>query len=140
MLDLVSTAYFEVVFDKDAEGLSGQFTSVSGLSMEFEYDTYLEGGSNYPKHFFKNIVPQTLVLEQGTVVTADALAKWIAAVNQGTMTTLNGVITLKDHTGKAKRSWVIQDAYPVKYIGPSLDSMKSELAVTRIELKHNGCI
>lgn len=140
MADFVSTAYFEVIFDKGAVGMSGQFTSVSGLSMEYEYETYLEGGSNYPRQFFKNVVPQTLVLEQGTVVTTDALAKWMAAINQGLMTTLNGTVTLKDHTGEAKRSWVIQDAFPVKYIGPSLDSMRSELAVTRIELKHNGCI
>ena len=140
MADFVSSAFFEVEFDKGAVGLSGKFTSVSGLNMEYEYETYTEGGANYPRYFFKNAVPQTLVLEQGTVITTDSFSKWLATINQGMMTTINGTITLKDHTGDSKRSWVIQDAVPVRYVGPSLDSLRSELAVTRIELKHNGCI
>ena len=142
MPDYVPTSYFEVTFNDTSSitGLSGQFTSVSGLGIEFEYETYTEGGSNYPRHFFKSVVPQTLVLEQGTVTTTDSFSAWIAEINSGMATPLNGTITLKNHAGEAKRSWVVQEALPVKYIGPSLNSMQSELAVSRIELRHNGCM
>jgi phage tail-like protein len=120
--------------------MSGQFTNVSGIGMEFEYETYNEGGSNYPRYFFKNAVPQTLVLQQGTVTTIDAFAAWMNTVNLGVSAFLNGVVALKDHTGMIRRNWTIQGAFPVKYIGPELNSLHSSLAVSRIELQYNGCI
>lgn len=140
LLDFVPTSYFDVLLGGDPFGMSGQFLSVSGLNMEFEYETYMEGGSNYPKHFFKNVVPQTLVLEQGTVTTIDTFAAWMQSANLGITVPLLGVITLKDNTGAPKRVWNLLDARIVKYIGPNLDSNKSELAITRIELIHNGCV
>lgn len=139
-LDYVPSAFFEVTFGGADLGMSGQFTSVSGLDMEYEYESYLEGGSNYPRQFFKNAVPQTLVLEQGTVTTVDEFAKWMSTVNRGIATALNGVVTLKDNTGASKRSWTILGAFLVKYVGPNLDSLKSNLAVSRIEMLHNGCV
>ena len=140
MTDYVPSAFFEVIFAGSIYGLSGQFTSVSGLGMEFEYDTYIEGGSNYPYHFFKNAVPQTLTLLQGTVTTVDYFSAWIASVNSGMHMTLDGIVLLKDSSGQSKRIWSVIDAFPVKYVGPTLESMKSELAVSRIELLHNGCV
>ena len=53
---------------------------------------------------------------------------------------INGIITLKDHTGSTKRTWMINDALLSKYVGPSLNSTQPELAVNRIELQYNGCI
>jgi phage tail-like protein len=140
MSDYVPTAFFDVQFGSAITGLSGQFISVSGLGVEFDYDVYVEGGSNYPRYFFKNVVPQVLTLEQGTVTTTDAFAEWLAKVNSGVALTLDGVITLKDHAGQSMRSWAVAGAFPLKYIGPSLNSMASELAVSRIELRHNGCL
>ena len=138
-MDYVPASYFEAIFAGGIVGMSGLFTSVSGLNMEFEYETYFEGGSNYPRFFLKNAVPQTLVMEQGTVTTVDMFSIWLSEINMGIINTLDGVITLKDHTGEARRSWIVTGAYPVKYIGPSLNSMQSQLAVSRIELMHSGC-
>ena len=132
--EYVPNTYFEVSFGVPTVGMSGYFTSVSGLSMEFEYETYSEGGCPYPRYFFKNVVPQTLVLEQGTVTSTDAFAAWVHMLNQGMH------ISLKDHTGALRRTWMVNDAMVVKYVGPSLDAMQPMLAVSRIELQHNGCI
>lgn len=139
MSDYAASTFFEVHFAGQGFGMSGEFTSVSGLSIEFEYESYNEGGSNYPRQFFKNVVPQTLVLEQGTVTTVDDFVAWITLINQGAAMTLNGTVMLKDHTGEVKRMWFVQGAFVTKYIGPTLNSLQSELAVTRIELLHNGC-
>lgn len=140
MSDYVANTYFEVMFGGPALGLSGRFTSVSGLAMEFEYETYSEGGCPYPRQFFKNIVPQTLVLEQGTVTQIDGFEAWMHLMNLGMRMPINGIITLKDHTGATRRTWMINDALLSKYVGPSLNSTQPELAVNRIELQYNGCI
>jgi phage tail-like protein len=136
----VPTAFFDVYFVGIGIGMAGEFTSVSGLGMEFEYETYNEGGTNYPRRFFKGVAPQTLVLEQGTVTTMDAFAAWVAEINLGITRTLDGIVILKDHTGAPMREWTIIGAMLTKYIGPSLDSMQAQLAVNRIELLYNGCM
>ena len=138
--DYLPNTYFQVEFGAPALGMSGYFTSVTGLSMEFEYETYTEGGSLFPRQFLKNVVPQTLVLEQGTVTSVDGFAAWMHMLNQGMRMPINGIILLKDHTGATKRSWWIVDAMMVKYVGPTLNAMQPELSVSRIELQHNGCI
>jgi phage tail-like protein len=142
MSDYVSGAYFEAIFPVvgAGAGMTGKFLSVSGLGMEFEYETYSEGGRNYPRRFFKGVVPQTLVLEQGTVTTFDAFNLWVNLINLGQTMTIDGIILLKDHTGKTRREWTVIGGMVSKYIGPSLNSLRSQLAVTRIELIHNGCI
>jgi phage tail-like protein len=134
------SSFFEVYFSGAGIGMAGEFTSVSGLGMEFEYETYNEGGRNYPRSFFKGVVPQTLVLEQGTVTTVDAFSLWMTEINAGIMRPLDGIVLLKDHNGDIMREWTIIDAMLTKYIGPSLDSARAELAVNRIEFRYNGCV
>ncbi len=138
-MPLLSGAYFEVDLSGGGVSLGGSFLSVSGLDMEFEYEIYCEGGSSYPRYFFKNAKPQTLVLEQGTVTSADSVAELIDMVNLGASVPLEGTVTLRDSFGNAKRVWNICGAHLVKYVGPSLNSNQPTLAVSRIELMYNGC-
>lgn len=139
MTDYVSGAFFDVVLSAAPAGMSGMFSSVTGLNMEFEYEVINEGGSNYPRYFMKNAVPQTLVLEQGTVTTVDSLALLVHMVNAGMSMPVEGVIMLRDYTGKVMRTWNIAGAHLTKYIGPTLDSNQPAVAVTRIEFMYGGC-
>lgn len=62
MAEYLSGAYFEVFLAGAGAVLAGRFTAVSGLGMELEYETYNEGGLNYPRFFFKETKPQVLTL------------------------------------------------------------------------------
>lgn len=120
-------------------GLSGRFLSVSGLNMEVEYDTFLEGGSNYTRFLMKGTKPQVLVLEQGVLTDATKIILMMTAAVKGMVVPLSGIITLKDSFDKSQRTWIIQDAYLQKYVGPELNSNQPSVAVQRIELIYNGC-
>ena len=61
----LSGAYFDVMLIGTGAVLSGGFLSVSGLDMEVDYEVYTEGGSNYPRFFFKNTKPQTWCWSRG---------------------------------------------------------------------------
>ena len=61
----ISGAYFDVLLVGTGAVLAGDFLAVSGLDMEADYEVYTEGGSSYPRFFFKNVKPQHLVLEKG---------------------------------------------------------------------------
>lgn len=134
-----SGAYFSVRLSGLGISLKGDFVSVSGLDMEFEYETFCEGGSSYPRYYFKQVKPQTLVLQQGTLTSLDTVSILVNMANLGMSLSLSGIIMLKDSFGKLKRVWTIGEAHLVKYEGPQLDSNQPNLAVSRIELVYNGC-
>lgn len=148
MSEYLSGCYFEVSLNATAGditnqlggGLSGRFMSVSGLNMEMEYETYREGGSNYTNFFLKSPKPQVLVLEQGVLADGAKIAIIMKACVSGILVPLGGTVTLKDTFGESQRSWMIQDAYLQKYIGPELNSNQPAVAVHRIELLYNGCL
>ena len=58
MSDYVANTYFEVMFGAPALGLSGRFTSVSGLAMEFEYETVNEAVAPTPGSFLRISSPR----------------------------------------------------------------------------------
>ena len=120
-------------------GANGQFSKVSGLGAEFEYDYYCEGGSNFHRAYFKGVKQQTLVLEQGAVVTgADQLSIAMEAINLGTEVNFQIEVMLMDHKGSTVRTWTIVGAHLIRYEGPALDANQSEIAVTRMEFTYNG--
>lgn len=103
----ISGAYFDVLLIGTGVVLAGGFSSVSGLDMEVDYEVYTEGGSSYPRFFFKNVKPQQLVLEQGVVTTVDSVSVLMAMVNQGMSVPLAGTIILKDSFGVPQRQWSV---------------------------------
>ena len=137
-MSVISGAYFEVMLIGAGAALIGGFSAVSGLDMEMEYEVYNEGGSLYPRYFFKQAKPQTLVLEQGVVTDFDSVSTLMIMVNQGMSVPLAGTITLKDSFGNAQRVWSVVGAHLVRVSGPQLNSDQPAVAVTRIELMHNG--
>ncbi len=134
-----SGSYFEVGFAGPGGAILGRFTSVTGLSMEVDYEVYNEGGQNYPRFFFKENKPQILVLEQGIVTSADTASLLMMLTSLGMSIPMTGEVILKDSFGVPQRSWTVVGAYIKKYVGPDLNSNQPALAVTRIELIHNGC-
>ena len=138
-LDYMSGAYFEVALIGPGAAITGRFTAVSGLNMEVEYEVYNEGGLNYPRFFFKENKPQTLVLEQGVVTSLDSVSLLMGMCIMGMSIPLAGTIILKDSFGEPQRTWTIVGAHLQKYVGPDLNSNEPALAVSRIELIYNGC-
>lgn len=135
----VSGAFFDVYLMGTGGILQGGFATVSGLDMEMDYEIYTEGGSNYPRYYFKNVRPQHLILERGVVTSVDSVSILMSLVNQGMSIPLAGSIVLRDSFGNPQREWMIVGAHLQKYVGPRLDSSRAAAAVSRIELLHNGC-
>lgn len=137
--EFISGSYFEVELSGRGVEITGRFTAVSGLNTEIDYETYNEGGANFPRFFFKESKPQVLVLERGVVTSLDSVSLLMAMCAGGMAIPLSGAVTLKDSFGAAQRKWSIWGAYLQKYIGPELNSNQPALAVSRIELIYNGC-
>ena len=133
-------SYFKVLLLGVGYIIKGDFTSVSGLGMEVQYEIYNEGGRNYPRFFMKETKPQVLVLEQGIMTDSDSVSRLMSFVNMGQCVPLAGSVTMMDRYGKEQRSWLIEGAHLKRYVGPRLDANSSALAVSRMEFFYNGAL
>ncbi|MGB8956733.1 MAG: phage tail protein [Tumebacillaceae bacterium] len=112
-----------------------QFSEVSGLQSEIEYEEYNEGGNNHFTHRFpKRTKTSPLVLKRGVSLNTAPLWAWYQAMAYGTPKVLNGAIVLVDERENPIGRWVFVEGYPSKYSGPDLNAMRSEVAIETLEI------
>lgn len=118
--------------------MQGNFSSVSGLSAELEFEEYAEGGNfDSPIYLPKGVKYSNIVLQRGTV-TDEPLSRWFAAVQSGVFKKYPMTVTMMDSAGKAVRIWTVKDAMPVKVEYSQFDAMSSDVAITTIEMVHGA--
>lgn len=138
-MPILPVSFFDVMLVGVGAALVGSFNSVSGLGMNAEYEEFQEGGSDFPRFFFKGIKQRTLTLEQGVLTTFDDASVLMGMVSLGMCIPLSGTVIMRDSFGNAVRTWVISGAYLQSYEGPRLDAGQAVVAVNKIELLYNGC-
>lgn len=150
MTNPISAAYSLVtMFKKDPTGsfrfwveidglLVAGFTEVSGLQSEVELEEFREGGVNEYVHMLPRITKYpNIVLKRG-VTSSDSLWSWYEKVTEGSIERKNGSIILLNQQGLELWRWNFYDAYPVKWVGPELNSSSREVAVETLEITHRG--
>lgn len=129
----------------EVDGLPiGRFSAVSGLSMSVDVETYQEGGENNYEHKFPGRVTwENLVFKRG-ITNDNNLFNWFElTVGPGFMLTdsfsrATAGVTMLSANGKRLRSWVIQDAFPVRWKGPDFDANNDEVPTEELEVAHHG--
>ena len=113
----------------------GMFSHCSGLELSFEVYEYREGGNNEVIHRLPTALRYpNLVLSRG-LTQDDRLMKWIIATPTEAQ---RKEITLTLKTADAERTWTFADAYPIKWIGPTIDSSGAGVAMETVEIAHAG--
>lgn len=134
-------------FILEVDGLPiGRFTSVSGLSMEVQVETYAEGGENSFEHKLPGRVTwPNLVFKRG-ITHDNNLFNWFELqvgpgfgpqpwVNRTTC-----AVTMLSGSGKRLRVWNFADAFPVRWQGPDFDAAVDEVPVEELEVAHHGFV
>jgi len=123
----------------------GVFKSVSGLSVSVTTEDISEGGENEFVHKLPGrLTWPNLVFKRG-VTDGDALFDWIRqasgegfASNNNKVARHSGAVTVVDNNGTRLRSWVIDDALPVRWSGPTFDSESNASLEEELEVAHHG--
>jgi phage tail-like protein len=138
--DPVGELRFKVDLTKAVPGAEiGRFSECTGLSAEWEIQTYAEGGQNRFEHKLRGRLKYpNLVLKRG-VTHEDALLKWFF---QSQDRTQRGqiTITLLGPDGNAVRSFGFANAFPVKWTGPNFNAGSNSIAVESLEIAHDGLV
>jgi phage tail-like protein len=113
----------------------GFFMHCSGLELTFDVYEYQEGGNNDFVHRLPGgLRYPNLVLSRG-LTREDVLLKWFWATHTKAE---RKEITLTLATADVERTWTFTDAFPVRWVGPQIDSSGAEIATEMLEIAHAG--
>jgi phage tail-like protein len=136
----MTALHFEVRWG-DAQN-TASFAEVSGLDMQAEPIEY-RGGADTSLTVRK--IPGlkkygNVTLKRGIMPTeaGDGLFAWYATIQAGTVERRTVTISLLDEAREPVMTWTMQDAWPSKVEGPSLNATGNEIAIESIELVHEG--
>ncbi|KYG03517.1 hypothetical protein BE21_04585 [Sorangium cellulosum] len=118
----------------------GGFSEVSGLDTEQGVIEYRTGEEETVMHKLPGLRKHAnLVLKRG-IVGKLGLMKWREEVSSGEVEKARSDVTVHLCNEKHEKvvTWTIRNAWPVKWVGPSLAASKNETAVETLELAHEG--
>lgn len=113
------------------------FQEVSGLGLEINVAEYRGGNAkvNAPQKITGTFKSPDVTLKRG-VMGYDDLYKWLKDVRDGAQDQLKQVIIelkSEDRDTTAQR-WVLKEARPIKYTGPSLNGKGTDVAIEELVL------
>jgi phage tail-like protein len=133
-------ATFNFLVEIDGLAVAG-FKEVSGLESRIEVIEYREGGEKFfpVRKLPGRVTYPNLVLKTG--ITQDkSLFEWhFAWVKRDNSATRKSIrIILQDGAGNPQLSWMIREAWPAAYLGPSVSAEGDLVAIQTIEIAHEG--
>ncbi len=105
----------------DEGTIVGGFSDVSGLGSDVEYAEYRNGNERFNTvRKIPNVHKvDDVTLKRGLVGSTD-LKDWLKTVEEGTADPRQVTITLLDEAREAVAIWVLRNAQPKKWTGPTL--------------------
>lgn len=143
-----SRPYGAFVFYVELKGITeAAFSECSPLEIQTEVYEYKEGGNNLHVHRLPGRAKvSNITLKRGVAPKsgqsgpwANELWKWYTDVLKGKIERQNLSIILFDTVqGQQAARWNINEAYPVKWTGPTLKASDNQIAIEALELAHRG--
>ena len=129
--------YYKVEFSVGKNKNDVRFQSVSGLSVEYEYEEYKEGGEN---RFVHKLPVRTkyadLVLKRGMLTDSEVIKWCLAAFRDRDFKPSDIDIILMNEKGDPLRTWSITHAIPKKWTVSDLNANENALVIETLELTY----
>jgi phage tail-like protein len=137
MSEPANSGRFDVVID----GIDlGSFTSLEGLTAEYEVRTYQEGGENgfvhqLPGRLKFGNIKVTRPIDKKT----EGLGELFGTLAKGGPLKRRTATVIAYNDNKvAVAEWSFEGVWPVRYSGPSLSTEGSKVAIETFEFAHHG--
>jgi phage tail-like protein len=118
---------------------AAEFSECSGMEMTVKFDEVREGGENGFVHKLPGRVEYgNLVLKRG-YARGGELFNWCLQPRDTQLQRRKVTVQLVEQASKSTIvQWIFDDAYPVKWSGPSLKASENAVAIESLELAHRG--
>jgi phage tail-like protein len=129
--------YYKVEFDISGNTNDARFQSVSGLSVEYDYENFKEGGENRFEHKLPVRTRYAdMVLKRGMVTGSELISWFNKAFRDREFNPANVNVILMNEKGEPLRTWKISHAIPKKWIISDLNSMENSIVIETMELSY----
>ncbi len=128
-------------FTVEIEGVTcAAFTECTLPNLEVETTEIKEGGQNEYSHRLPGRVKTGNVTLRHGITKGTELLTWYLEVLKGQVkkATHKVTVVMYDSTLEPVVRWEFEDAYPVKWTGPTLKADQAALAIEALELVHHG--
>ncbi|NTU58410.1 MAG: phage tail protein [Chlorobiaceae bacterium] len=129
--------YFRVVFDISQDKNDIRFQSVSGLSVEYDFESFKEGGENRFEHKLPVRTKYSdLVLKRG-LLTDSSVINWALDAFQNRIFKPAGItVNLMNERGEPLQSWNVAHAIPKKWLVSDFNATENGIVVETMELSY----
>ncbi len=132
--------YYKVEFmlgDGPAPAADARFQTVSGLSVEYDYESFKEGGENRFEHKLPVRTKYAdLVLKRGMLMGSAVLDWFTAAFRDREFTPADVNVILMNEKGDSLRTWNVAHAIPKKWLVSDLNANESSVVIETLELSY----
>ena len=115
-----------------------RFQSVTGLSVEYDMETFKEGGENRFEHSLpvRTKYPD-LVLKRGYLVSGSDIFKWCKkAFQEREFQPANLIISLLNENHEPLKTWNVVGAWPKKWSVSDFNAESSAIVIETLELRY----
>jgi phage tail-like protein len=130
--------YYKVEFiDVSKDKNDVRFQAVSGLSVEYDFESFKEGGENRFEHKLPVRTKYAdLVLKRGMLTDSSVLDWFLRAFRDREFKPSNINVILMNEKGEPLRTWKIAHAIPKKWSVSDLNANDNAIVIETLELSY----
>lgn len=129
--------YYKVEFSVSKDKNDVRFQSVSGLSVEYDYENFKEGGENRFEHKLPVRTKYAdMVLKRGMLTDSKVIAWFLDAFRDRKFEPADINVILMNEKSAPLRTWKVAHAIPKKWLISDLNANENALVVETMELSY----
>jgi phage tail-like protein len=129
--------YYKVEFSISKAKNDVRFQSVSGLSVEYDYENFKEGGENRFEHKLPVRTKYAdLVLKRGMLTDSNVLDWFLDAFRDRKFKPADVNVILMNEKSEPLRTWKVAHAIPKKWQVSDLNANESAVVIETLELTY----
>jgi len=129
--------YYKVDFGISLNIADVRFQSVSGLSVEYDYESFREGGENRFEHKLPVRTRYSdLILKRGLLTDSEVIRWFLKAFNDREFKPSDVSVILLNEKGEPLKTWNVVHAIPRKWMISDLSSTENAIVVETLELTY----
>lgn len=129
--------YYKVEFSISTDKNDVRFQSVSGLSVEYDYESFKEGGENRFEHKLPVRTKYAdVVLKRGMLTDSKVITWFLDAFRDRKFAPADLNVILMNEKGEPLRTWKVAHAIPKKWLVSDLNANESSIVIETMELSY----
>jgi phage tail-like protein len=129
--------YYKAEFSISQDVNDARFQNVSGLSAEYDYETFKEGGENRFEHKLPVRTRHAdLVMKRGMLTDSSVIRWFLDAFENRVFTPADIAVILMNEKGDPLRTWKLAHAIPKKWLVSDFNANENGIVIETMELTY----